>query len=104
MAYLNGLYPLLVGASATGSALDWPGGRGAFWLKDGTIGTATVKLQWSGDDGTTWIDADQGGDTNATFTAVGKMGNFDLPPGKLRANVSGSGMSALNAQVIAVPR
>ena len=78
---------LLTGASATGSAVGWQGGAGVFSVT-GTFGSATVKMQWSPDDGTTWIDVDASGDTNVTFTAAGG-GAFVLPPCLVRANVSG---------------
>lgn len=83
---------LLDDASATGSWIVWPGGRGAFaaW---GAFGGAAVKLQWSPDGGTTVIDADQGGDTYCTLTAAGS-GLAELPSCVVRAHVSGgSGVS-----------
>lgn len=73
---------LLSNASATGSALQWPGGRGVF-SASATWGGGTVKLQYLGPDGTTWIDA--GSDT--TLTANGG-GVFELPACQVRANVA----------------
>lgn len=87
---------LLSNASATGSAVVWPGGRGSF-LAAGTFGGATVKLQVLGPDGTTWIDAG----TYTTLTAAG-VGNFDLPQGQIRASVSGGTPSALYAVAVTV--
>jgi len=45
---------LLTNASATGSAQNWKGGRGVFTLA-GTVGGATITLQYLGPDATTWL-------------------------------------------------
>jgi hypothetical protein len=87
---------LLADASATGSAFDWPGGSGAFIVDRGTFSGATVKLQFSIDGGTTWLDVDQGGDTYVTLTTAG-AGAFDLPACEIKAVVSGGTPSALYA-------
>lgn len=86
---------LLSNASATGSTVIWGGGGGVF-AAAGTFSGATVKLQFLGPDGSTWIDV--GADT--TLTAAG-AGYFMLPPGSIRAYVSGSptGMYANAEQV-----
>lgn len=89
---------LLENASATGDAFDWPGGSGAFIVDRGTFSGATVKLQFSIDGGTTWLDVDQGGDTYVTFSAAG-AGAFDLPACEVKATVSGGTPSALYATV-----
>lgn len=88
---------LLSNASATGSAADWAGGRGVFSAA-GTFGGATITLQYLGPDLSTWIAAG----TDTTLTAAGG-GVFDLPPGRIRALVTGSpsGMYANAARVIA---
>ena len=85
----DAVYPLLSNGTATGSAIAWPGGAGTFVVDRGTFSGATVKLQASFDDGTTWLDVDQGGTTSVTLTAVG-AGNFELGQCTLRAAVSGS--------------
>lgn len=78
---------LLSNASATGSAVQWGGGRGVVSLA-GTVGGATITLQYLGPDETTWL-------TGATaLTAVG-LGTFELPPGRIRALVSGGAPSGL---------
>jgi hypothetical protein len=87
---------LLSNASATGSDVTWPGGRGSF-IVAGTFGGATVKLQLLGPDGSTYIDAG----SYTTLTAAG-IGNFDLPQGKIRANVSGGSPSGLYAVAVTV--
>jgi hypothetical protein len=69
-----------------------------FTVPAGTIGGATVKLQYSPDDGTTYVDVDKSGDTYVTFTAVGGAGGlFELPPCSLKATVSGGAPSGLYA-------
>ena len=83
---------LLSNASATGSAASWPGGYGVFSAA-GTFGGATVTLQFLGPDGSTWIAV--GVDT--TITSAGG-GVFALPPGQIRAAVSGGSPSGLYAQ------
>ena len=98
MAYSKGRDTLLNHASATGAAVQWPGGRGVFTLPAGTISGATVKLQYSPDDGTTYLDVDRSGDTFVTFTAVGGAGGlFELPPCLIKAAVSGGTPSGLYA-------
>ncbi len=73
---------LLSNASATGSAVRWPGGRGEFSAV-ATWGGGTVKLQYLGPDAATWVDAG----TETTLTANGG-GVFELGPGSIRANVA----------------
>lgn len=86
MSYSNGSYPLLTAGVAPSVAVLWPGGEGLFSAY-GTFGGTTIKLQWSPDGGTTWLDADRTGDTYVTLTANG-AGVFSLPPCTIRANVS----------------
>lgn len=95
MAYAQGAFTLLANASATGSAVTWPGGRGTFSVPIGTFGGATVALQWS-PDGTNYLAADQGGTAYTTLTAAG-AGGFELPPGLIRAAVTGGTPSGLYA-------
>ena len=87
---------LLSNASATGSAAQWGGGAGVFEAA-GTFSGATVKLQRRAPDGSTWFDVG----TDTTLTAAGG-GGFVLPPGQIRAAVTGgppSGMYASAEQV-----
>lgn len=96
MAFRQGAYPLIENGTATGAVVEWPGGRGTFAVFLGTFSGATVKLQWSPDDGTTWLDVDASGDTFVTKTAVG-AGNFELPICKIRAAVTGGPPSGVHA-------
>lgn len=77
----NRTLTLLSNASATGSAVAWPGGRGMF-SAEATFGGGTVKLQYKSFNGT-WIDVG----TSVTLTANGIAG-FELPMCEIRANVA----------------
>jgi hypothetical protein len=83
-------------ADANGAAADWHGGRGVF-SAFGTFGSGTVKLQWSPNDGTTWLNVDKSGDTYVTYTANGS-GGFELPACKIRAVLSGSTAASVSAE------
>lgn len=76
----GGRLDLLSNASATGSALEWQGGKGTFMV-EATFGGGTVKLQSQSPNGT-WLDV-----PSCSLTANG-MANFELPRGVLRANVA----------------
>lgn len=89
---------LLKNAAATGAGFAWPGGRGVFSAA-GTIGGATISLQFLGPDGSTWIDAGAG----TTLLAAG-AGVFELPPCQIRAAVTGGAPAALYAQAARVPQ
>ena len=82
---------LLSNASATGSGTTWGGGRGVFSVA-ATFSGATVKLQYLGPDGTTWLDA-----AAATTLTANGLGVFELPPGQIRAFISGGPPSAVYA-------
>lgn len=78
----GGRVTLVANASATGSALKWPGGRGVF-MAEATFGGGTVKLQTQTPNGT-WIDVD-----GASVTAAGTK-VFYLGPCLIRANIATS--------------
>lgn len=69
-------------AAGDGQAFDWFGGPGAFYV-EGTLGGSTVKLQCKSPNDT-WLDVG----AEVTKTTAG-VGGFDLPPGDIRANISG---------------
>ena len=75
----------------------WAGGRGTFSAV-GTFGAGTCKLQWSPDDGTTWIDVDKSGDTFCTFTSNGG-GGFELAQCHLRCALAGATSPSIAAGV-----
>lgn len=76
---------LLTNASATGSAVNWAGGRG-FFSAVATFGGGSVSLQYLAPDNTTWITASTVAGAAATLTATGGL-LFELPPGQIRASV-----------------
>lgn len=80
---------LLDNASDTGAAVTWSGGAGTFAVA-GTFGGSTVTLQYLGPDASTWLAAATG------LTSAGLVG-FTLPPGRVRAAVSGGSPSGLYA-------
>lgn len=83
---------LLSNASATGTALEWPGGEGRVELR-GTIGGATITLQVQDADGSTYHTVG----TDTTFTAAGTAG-FILEAGAMiRCLVAAGTPSALYA-------
>lgn len=87
---------LLVNAAATGAQFNCPGGHLVFSVI-GTFAGATVKLQFTGPDGTL-LDAG----TNTTLTAPGG-GVADLPPCTVQGTVTGgppSGIYATLARVV----
>lgn len=72
---------LMTAEAATSTAVLWAGGT-ALWSIWGTWAGATATLQYSPDDGTTWLDM-------ATATANGGVNNIPLPNGKVRVAISG---------------
>lgn len=96
MTFRSGSYPLLENVAATGAAVDWPGGRGVFSVPAGTFSGATVKLQWSPDAGTTFMNVDGGSDVYVTLTAAG-AGLFELPPCQIKAVITGGPPSGVYA-------
>ncbi len=87
---------LLSNAAATGAAMTWRGGEGSFMVA-GSFGGASVSLQILGPDKTSWIDAGA-----ATILTANGVGNFRLPPGQIRAAVSGGTPSALYAKACGI--
>jgi hypothetical protein len=85
---------LLNNASATGTAMEWPGGRGVF-AAEATFGGGSVKLQWQLPNGT-W--ADVGTDTSLTANGAG---GFELPNCIIRAAVATA--TAVYATAVGIP-
>ena len=85
---------LLSNASATGSAVDWPGGETAIVLS-GTVGGATITLQIQAIDDT-WVT------TGVSLTAVGVASGL-VPAGRVRALVASGSPSGLYCSVHRVP-
>jgi hypothetical protein len=75
------VYTLVENASATGSAVNWPGGKGVM-TAEATWGGGTVKLQFKTKNSTTYVDV-----PSASLTANG-MVSFELPAGQIKANIA----------------
>jgi hypothetical protein len=70
--------------NATSQAIDWNGGVGTVFAS-GTFDNASIKLQASFDNATSWVDI-----ANSNLTAAGAI-NFTLGNVKLRLSLSGAG-------------
>jgi len=83
---------LLSDATATGTAVAWPGGDGRVELR-GTVGGATITLQVQDSDGSTYHTVG----TDTTFTATGTAG-FKIEAGAMiRMLVAGGSPTGLYA-------
>lgn len=87
---------LLTNASSSGSAVDWPGGKGFFSVV-GTFGGTTVAFQYLGPDGTTYVTP-----TDGSLLAAGGF-VFELPACKIKATVTGGTPSGLYAKAVWIP-
>jgi len=103
MSYADGRYTLLnsVSVAGAGGQVQWNGGPGVF-SSTGTPGGSSVRLEYSPDpdangNGVTWIPVDRSGDTYVTFTTLPAGGEFDLPPGPIRANAVGGSPVSVSA-------
>lgn len=94
---LSAAVDLLQGASATGPAVTWPGGKGMLTAA-GTFGGCTLVLQILGPDDSTWLAVNA-----ATSLSAPGAGVFDLPQGQIRAAVSGGTPGSLYARAARVP-
>lgn len=83
---------LLSNASATGTAVEWPGGWGRVEVR-GTVGGATLTLQVQDADGSTYHTVS----TETTFGATGAAAFFCEAGAQIRMAVSGGTPSALYA-------
>lgn len=94
MTAYSDVTPLLANTAATGAQATWPGGMGLFDVVATAFAGASVTLQRLGPDGSTWLPV--GPDT--TLAANGQ-GIFTLPPGPIRAAISGGPPTAVYANV-----
>lgn len=96
---------LIFNAAATGTWVAWPGGQGVAAFA-GTFGGTTATLEYLGPDGATPIPvaamSDAGVQTTVALTAAGTIG-FILPPGQIRATLTGGTPSAFFARADRVP-
>lgn len=79
---------LLSGATATGTGNRLDGYGHWNWSVYGTFGTASAQLQWSPDDGTTFINVD-----GAAASANGGFSDIPLDAGVVRVSVTGTATS-----------
>ncbi len=84
---------LLTAASATGAGVYWSGGA-ALWSVYGTWGGATAQMQYSPDQGTTWIDVD-----GATLTGNGGYIGIPLPEDQIRVAITGGSGVSLSSKL-----
>lgn len=96
---------LLNNASATGTDVRWEGGQGVATFA-GTFAGTSATLEYLSPNGSTWVPvaamSDAGVQTTVTLTAAGFIG-FILPPGRIRATLTGGTPSAMYAQADRVP-
>lgn len=84
--------------TGNGNSFDWPGGRGVFLVESGSGGT--VGLQVQGPSGV-WIPIIHFATTTDIAVAPGKMANFEIQAGPIRA-VAGVN-TGIVCSVIGVP-
>lgn len=87
---------LLNKAAATGSAVQWTGGKFLLAVA-GTVGGASLQLQYLGPDNTTWLPV------GSAITDVGTV-VLELPPGMVRMAVTGGDPSGLYARMFIISR
>lgn len=93
--HAHGKATLLSNASATGSAVEWKGGK-TLVTAEATWGGGTVKLQVSTPNGT-YVDMTS---PAVSFTANGAI-VVDLPPGLYKGNVATA--TAVYMYLISIP-
>lgn len=93
---MTGLAKLFTAQATDGNSSDieFIGGVSVTLVVQKVSGTATVKLQMSPDEGTTWVDVD-----GVSLTASGTKLSPVLPRCKLRLNQSSSSTPVINAWV-----
>jgi len=92
-------YPLLVGGSATGSAVSIKGGEYHFMV-DGTAGGTTASLQIQTPSGA-WTDVQVFTGSVVKFTNLpANQSGIDLPACNVRCNLAGGTPSGINAYLV----
>ena len=92
-------YALLVSGSATGSSFPIRGGEYIAFF-DGTIGGATVALQIQSPSGV-WMAVEVFTGSAVSYTVLPRsQTGIDLPPGNVRASVTGGTPSGLNVYLV----
>jgi len=85
-----------ISSAGNGSAVNWPGGSGAF-VAEGTIGGSSLKMQMQTPQGT-WIDIDP----SLTFASLPSSYGFLIPPGQIRAVLTGGSPSGVYAWAVSL--
>jgi hypothetical protein len=92
-------YALLVGGSATGSAVPIKGGEYMVFF-DGTIGGATVSLQTQSPSGV-WMNVEVFTGAVVSYTTLPRsQTGIDLPAGNVRVALTGGTPSGVNAYLV----
>lgn len=89
---------LLSNASATGSGVDWPGGRGMFFA-EGTFGGGSVAIEQKTPNGT-WVPIYNTAGSAISASAAGGYA-FEAPAGQIRAKVATA--TAVYAYAVGIP-
>tara|TARA_R100000005_G_C4913201_1_gene149921 strand:- start:303 stop:617 length:315 start_codon:yes stop_codon:yes gene_type:complete len=82
-----------VTTTTNSASINWMGGVGSI-AAAGTWDSATVKLQVSPDDGTTWLDVG-----SASTLSDDGCANFEFPPCDLRLVLTVTGTSSITAWI-----
>lgn len=94
-----------ISAAGSGSYVAWPGGEGVAVFA-GTFGGTSATLEYLGPNGSSAIPvaamSDAGVQTTVALTASGFIG-FILPPGQIRAKLTGGTPSAMYARADRIP-
>lgn len=92
-------YTLLLGGTATGSAVAIKGGEYHFMV-DGTIGLSTASLQIQTPSGA-WTDVQVFTGSVVKFTTLpGNQSGIDLPAGNVRCALVGGSPTGINAYLV----
>lgn len=92
-------YALLVGGSATGSAVPIKGGEYIVYF-DGNLGGSTISLQVQSFSGV-WIDLDVFTGATVKYTSLPRaQTGIDLPAGVVRCALTGGSPTGINAYLV----
>ena len=84
--------------TGNGDVFDWPGGRGVFIVEAATGGNVGLQMKGPND---VWIPVIHFATTTDIAVAAGKIANFEIPAGPIRA-AAGAATGVL-CPVIGVP-
>lgn len=93
----NAQIVLLNAAAASGAAFYWAGGEGALFVT-GTFGGTTVGLSWAPREAGTYRDCGE----SCQFTGAGAV-NVKLPPGWVKATITGGSGVSITAELTRIP-